>query len=230
MQLEGPVHRPTMSSCKRRLSLERECDKRRKVCEGQEVRSVPSGVRSRGSQTMSLAIGRLPVSSRSLPVPWGVQRSSSVSASTQTLSRDRPSSIDDLCDLDVELLEDDVFLAEDTAPEVYGSDEAMNAILDTLLYMTQRGVHEPLTPLCNALISPIKDEDDGEDQQQEPDSGVEGVVFTQPLGGRRHVATNTLHVPTRVINPRTPRRKYWRKGSRHWRSSLTTNNSSTQTD
>ena len=214
MQLEGPVRWPKPRGRKRQLSFEPEGDKRRKVCvvSGQEVRPVPAGVRSQGSQTISWAIARLPVASCcSLPVPWGVQRSSSVSASTQTTSRDRPSSVDDLCDLDVELLEDDVFLMEDTAAEVDG---AMAAIFDTLVHMMQQGVPEPLTQLCSAL---------------ELDTSVEGVDVT-PFGLRRHVATNTTNVPTRVTTTMAPRRKAWRKASRHWHSFRARTNSATQTD
>ena len=234
MQLEGPVRWPKPRGRKRQLSFEPEGDKRRKVCvvSGQEVRPVPAGVRSQGSQTISWAIARLPVASCcSLPVPWGVQRSSSVSASTQTTSRDRPSSVDDLCDLDVELLEDDVFLMEDiateedgaqeamapifgTATEVDGAQDAMAAILDTLVDMMQQGVPEPLTQLCSAL---------------ELDTSVEGVDVT-PFGLRRHVATNTTNVPTRVTTTMAPRRKAWRKASRHWHSFRARTNSATQTD
>ena len=240
MHLEGPVHWPPPRTRKRLLSQEPDCDKRRKVCEGQEVRAVAGGVRSQGSQTRSVAFTRLPVASCcSLPVPWGVQRSSSVSASTQTLSRDRPSSVDDLCDLDVELLEDDVFLAEDTAPDVflvedtspdvYGSQEAMAAILDTLMHLMEQGVSEPLTHLCSGLALAAKEQDVGEDRRPESPTRVEGVVAI-PLGGRRHVATNTTNVPTRVTTTMAPRRKSWRKASRHWHSIRARSNSSTQTD
>lgn len=227
LQIEGAVQRPLSRGMKdsspfsargflrrkRRLMAESDADetssKRFKVCESERPLDC-AGKSSKGSQTWSAAIPRLPTASRSFPVPWGVVRRSSSSSSTQTVSSPRLSSIDDLCDIpdadDFDILFDEVFASDD---------ECMQGIMAALHYLSDRKMDDAM-PSTDAAESSV--------------SGAEGAIVCSVSDGRRDVATSTSNVSLRATRLPPPRRRAWREASRGWRSNRSTCSSSTQTD
>lgn len=86
---------------------------------------------TQATQTLSVAIPRLPTASHSFSMPWNVRRPSS-SSSTHTVSNPRASSVDDPCDVP-DLVNEDLLM-----DEVFASDnECIQEIIKALHYLSE---------------------------------------------------------------------------------------------
>ncbi|XP_042228086.1 uncharacterized protein LOC121870360 [Homarus americanus] len=201
----------------------------------------------RSTQTLTVAIARFPVESRSFPVPWSRRlRTASAATQTETNTWRHSPPVDRPVVPTWDTLPEEMFFMDDLTPHPLDAsldDAYFSASLDS--FSLQGTTHHELSPHVTNFY------DDSPASASFHETSVSRIWFLEGLrarwpttlpqreddvviifssvGKKRTVATNTLHVGWRRQRP-PPTRLRLRKLSLGWLSNPVTTEAATQTD